>query len=98
MKKFHLGDILSVTTGVLVSPHGGNGLRRIMEYMCNRSFKSSDEMTMLKKKCTKSILKQYPTLKKVDAERVSETNWERWLGEQTGKYGSFKKIKKLNEV
>ena len=93
-RSFHLGDILSITTGRLVSPTGMDGIYDILNYMTDDELythqlpKASDEYKP-------HILAQYPQLEKVDASSVNGKNWKSWLEQQIAKYGKELEIKPL---
>jgi len=85
-KEFHLGDILSVTTGRLVSHDGMVGVSNVLEFMLDSSvfdvmFKIAAET------CTPHIFEQHPELINIDASEVTTDNWEEWLNEQIEQYG-----------
>lgn len=85
-REFHLGDILSITTGVLVSPRKMKGVYDILQFMTGRSLsthqlpRSGDEMTP-------RLLAQHPQLAAVNADSVNVENHAAWLAEQIALYG-----------
>lgn len=64
-KKFHLGDILSVTTGLVLSPAGITGIQKLLSFMIGEQLQL---MVPSRKKignlCKKELLIQYPQFAK----------------------------------
>lgn len=97
MKKnrtFHLGDILSITTGRLVSPRHIDGVYDILSYMTDDSL-FSHQLRRASDECKPHILAQHPELEEIDASVVNGENWKQWLAEQVAKYGEQLEIKPL---
>ncbi|MBN2458726.1 hypothetical protein JXB28_00420 [Candidatus Woesearchaeota archaeon] len=93
-KKFHLGDVLSVTTGKLVSPEGGEGLEKIVFFMAHMPESNLPHAFLAAASiCKRDLLKQFPHLKKVNAKGVNRRNWKKWLDKQIKKYGEFLEVK-----
>ena len=87
-KKFHLGDILSITTSHLVSPTSMDGVYGILNFM------TGDDLFThaLPRACRVSrpyLLAEYEWLTEIDASGVGPRNWEEWLAEQIAKYGEY---------
>lgn len=61
-KLFHLGDILSITTRVLLSPRGMDGVRDIMSFMMHDEFVGDLALVMLQKPCADALIEQHPHL------------------------------------
>lgn len=79
-KRFHIGDILSITTGRLVAPHGIVGVYGILNYM-TRDNLFTQQLPRAINECKPWLLRQYPQLADVDASGVTEDNWPQWLTE-----------------
>lgn len=77
-KDFHIGDILSITTGVLVSPRHMTGVYDIMDFMTGESLmthqlpRAADEMRP-------RLLAQHSQLVDINASSVNPSNHVRWL-------------------
>jgi len=93
-KRFHIGDVLSVTTGHLVSPSHMKGIYDILNYMTGDSL-FTHQLPRASDECKPNLLEQYPQLAKIDASSVNETNWKKWLKQQEKKYGKSFLIKRL---
>ncbi len=85
-KKFHLGDILSITTSKLVSPRCMDGVRDILNFMTGDSLlqhqfkRASDE-------CEPFLLEQFPQLKGIDFSDITPENWRSRLNEEVARFG-----------
>ena len=88
MKDFHIGDILSITTGRLVSPTHMDGIYAILNYMTNDDL-FTHQLPRAMQECTPYLLEQYPQLANVDANEVNEENLQKWLAEQATRFGEF---------
>ena len=84
-KRFHLGDILSVVPGYLVSPRHIDGVYDILNWMTGDSL-FTHQLPRAARECEPHLLKQFPFLSEVDATTVKENNWKEWLDVQVKKY------------
>jgi hypothetical protein len=85
-RSFHLGDVLSVTTGKLVSPRLIEGVYDILNYMTGDSL-FTHQLPRASRECAPWLLRQHPELATVDASGVTRTTWRRWLAEQIAQFG-----------
>ena len=85
-KAFHLGDILSVTTGWLVSPRLIDGVYDVVNHMTQDSI-YTHQLPRACREVTPFILKQHPALAGIDASHVTSENWRAWLAEQVLLHG-----------
>lgn len=96
MKKYHLGDILSITHDKLVSPRHMDGIYDILNYMTMDNLYTHQLPSACR--ITKPILhKQLPFLKDIDSSSVGWNNWKQWLDEQVSKYGEMHDVPTLYE-
>jgi hypothetical protein len=65
MKKFHLSDVLSVTTGNLLSIEGMGGVYKILNYMTGSDL-FTHQLPRASTTCKAYLISQYPLLKDVD--------------------------------
>ena len=85
-RTFHIGDILSVTTGFLVSPRHMEGIYDILNFMTQDNLfthqlpRASDEYRPY-------LLRQHPQLSDVNASVVTRENWQSWLAERVAEFG-----------
>jgi len=64
MRKFHLGDVLSVTTGCLVSPRGIDGVYDILNFMTGDSL-FTHQLVRAAEVAAPVLLARFPQLAKV---------------------------------
>jgi len=95
-KKFHLGDILSITAGPLVSPQGMDGIYDILNFMTGDKL-FAHQLPRASGECRPYLLEQHPQLKKVDASGVNKKNWKKWLAKQIKKYGEELIVKPISK-
>jgi hypothetical protein len=85
-RDFHIGDILSITTGQLVSPRQMDGIYDILNFMQDDKL-FSHQLPRASKDCKPYLLEQHPQLAAVNGEEITEENWEGWLAEQVARFG-----------
>lgn len=85
-RDFDLGDILSVTTGRLVSPRHMEGIYDILNFMTGDQL-FTHQLPRANRECEPYLLEQHPALKDVDATACTEETWEAWLDEQYTRLG-----------
>ena len=93
-KKFHIGDILSITTGKLVSPEGVGGIYKILNYLTGDNL-YTHQLPRAADECRPWLKAQFPQLNDVDASDVNPDNHKRWIEEQVEKYGEYLEVKPL---
>jgi hypothetical protein len=91
---FHLGDILSVTTGRLLAPDGIRGVYEIQNYMTGESL-FTHQLGRAMEVCGPELLRQHPGLATVNASKVTSKNWQRWLRKQTVTFGERLRVEPL---
>lgn len=95
MRKFHLGDILSITTGRLLSPRHMAGVYDILDYMTGDEL-YTHQLGRASQECKPYLLEELPFLSEIDAESVTSDNWEQWLQEQVVKYGEYHDVRPIH--
>ncbi len=109
-KDFHLGDVLSITTGYLVSPEHMGGVYNILNFMTGDEL-FTHQLPRACEKCRPFLTKQFPQLSKVEMKsatlklnrslRGKESEPERkkilnnWLAEQVAKHGEMFEVKPI---
>jgi len=96
-KQFHLGDLLSVTTGRLLSPVGIKGVYNILNHLTGANL-FTHELPYAAKVCTPYLEKQFPFLKEIT--EIPEFNGSKeavikWLKEMGEVYGEFHIVEQL---
>ena len=98
-KVFHLGQILSITTGRLVSPVGDHpidGVYEVLNFLTKDDL-CTNQLPRASKACKPWILLQKPELADVDARGVNGENWRQWLDRQVAEFGELHELTPLNE-
>jgi len=84
MKKFSLGQILSITTGKLMCDIGK--VYEILNYLTNDNL-FTHQLPRASKECQPWLLHRLSWLKEIDLSNVNRENWEEILSELELKYG-----------
>ena len=92
-RSFHIGDILTVTTGKLVSPSHIGGLYEILNFMTGDSL-FTHQLPRASDDCRPSLLRQHPDLAAVDVPDSvrDETTLDEWLTTITQEFGEFRLV------
>jgi hypothetical protein len=97
-KEFHLGDLLTVSTGRLYSPKLILGTKEFMDYL----FSTDVPISMVPRAsvlCRPFILAQFPWLSEIELTEQSQlTSTEQiknWITSQVSRYGEKHSVKKL---
>ncbi len=96
-KLFHLGDVLSVTTGRLVSPNGVGGIYNILDWMTGESL-MTHQLPRASRECEGPLLAQHPDLAAVVVPEDFGGSKERvmsWLAEQVAIFGEYREVAPL---
>ena len=95
-KDFHIGDILSVTTGCLVSPRHISGVYDILGFMSGEDL-MSHQLPRVSDECEPFLKAQHPDLAEVVVPETvnSEETLLFWLAEQTAIYGVTRPVQPL---
>lgn len=94
MAKFCIGDVLSITTGRLVSREGMDGVYKILNYMSGENL-MTHQLPRVSRECKPVLLEQYPQLGEIDASGVNKDNLEVWLAKQANKYSEYLEVTPL---
>lgn len=97
-RDFHIGDILSITTGRLVSPRHMTGVYDILNYMTGDDLYTT-QLPRAARECAPELLRQHPDLADVE---VPETlsgmdDVKRWLGSIATEYGESRAVTPMPE-
>jgi len=94
MKKFHLSDILSITTYKLVSNRHMEGVYDILNYMTDSSI-YTHEIPRAMEICKPKLLQQFPQLKNETFKDLTKHEIEQWLSDKINKYGEWLEVEKI---
>ncbi|MFB4265337.1 hypothetical protein [Nonomuraea sp. GTA35] len=96
-RDFHIGDILSITTGLLVSPTHIDGVYRILNWMTGDNL-FTHQLPRASEECAGPLLAQHPDL--ADIETPEEFNSKEdvlaWLAEQVARFGETRPVTPLH--
>jgi hypothetical protein len=89
-RDFHLGDILSVTTGRLVSPRHVDGVYDLLGFMVGEPL-WTHQIPRVAEECAGPLLAKHPQLVdvQVPAQFDGKEHVLAWLEEQVAKYGEM---------
>jgi hypothetical protein len=88
VKHFHVGDILSVTTGILLSPRGIEAVYDVLDYMTAVSH-FTHQLPRACADVSPEILRQLPQLARVDVTGVTRENWRARLDAIIAEHGEM---------
>lgn len=95
MRTFHLGDVLSITTGRMVSPRNIDGVYDILNFMTGESL-FTHQLPRAAKACATALIGQYPALADVDASSVDgPATAEAFLAAQIARFGESLAVEPL---
>ena len=102
-RTFHLGDILSVTTGRLVSPRHMDGIYDILGWMAGESL-WTHQLPRVASECSGPLLAQHPDLAEIEAPAEfgdgsrdsAKEAVDRWLAAQVAVYGEAREVAALD--
>lgn len=95
-KLFHLGDILSITTGVLVSKRLIGGVYDILNFMTADNL-FTHQLPRAADECRPALLEQLPQLATVTGEDITPENFQAWLEDRCAEFGEELLVKPLPE-
>jgi|SRR6185369_9185846 len=93
-RSFHLGDVLSITTGFLLSPRGIEGVYDILNFMTGDSL-YTHQLPRASRECSPFILAQHPQLVAVRAQEITTENYKIRLTEFCRQFGEQLDIRPL---
>ena len=97
-RTFHLGDILSITTGCLVSPRHMDGIYDVLNFMTGDNL-FTHQLPRAAGECKDPLLAQHPDLAAIvppdDFGSDPEAAVKAWLAEQVAIYGETREVSPL---
>ena len=101
MKSFHLGDILTITTGIMVAPEGIGAVYEILNWMTGDNL-FTHQLPRASDLCEPILKDLYPGLAEVTlpdasglAKDKAEEFWKTWLAMQVETFGETLPVPKL---
>jgi hypothetical protein len=96
MKQFHIGDILTVTTGKTVCDRSIDGVNDLLNFLTNDVI-YTHQLRRVGLQCKPYLLQQFPQLKDITGEDVTEHNWREWMEDKISKFGMHLEVIPLPE-
>jgi len=93
-RSFHLGDVLSITTGRLVSPRHIEGVYDILNFIFGTDH-FTHQLGRASETAKPWILQQHPALVAVDVSTCNSECWQGWLTMQIAVHGEYLPIKAI---
>lgn len=95
-KDFHLGDILSITTGMLVSPRHMEGVYDILNYMTGEQL-FTHQLPRVAREAEPVLLRAHPDLANIEVTTLTPGDVAPWLAEQVAKFGEMLAVPKMTD-
>lgn len=102
-RTFHLGDILTVTTELLVSPTHMAGVHGLLDFMTGDTL-FTHQLPRANDECKPHLLAQHPDLAEIeipvftaDARDLREIEVNAWLAQQVARFGEYRDVVPLAE-
>lgn len=95
-KLFHLGDILTITTGKLVSTRHMEGVYDILNFMTGDNL-FTHQLGRAVNECNPALLEQHPQLAAVTGKEVTPENFKVWIEVQCAEFGDELMVRPLPE-
>lgn len=96
-KEFHIGDILSAMTGVLVSPNHIGGVYNVLDWMTGESL-MTHQLPRVSSECEPFLRETFPDLSAIEIPKLAGAGRAAvmaWLDEQVTLHGSTRYVPKL---
>lgn len=96
IREFHIGDILSITTGRLLSPRLIGGVYDILGWMVGEAL-MTHQLPRVSRECEPSLRAQHPDLAEVAVPEdfTSEDELWAWLADQVKAFGETRPVTPL---
>lgn len=95
MKSFHLSDILSISTGRLVSTRHITGVYDILGYMSGEQLQTV-ALGRVADEALPYLFEQMPWLRDIQHDHVNEDNWQDWLAELIEAHGEYHDVRPMH--
>lgn len=100
-RQFHLGDVLTITTGALVSPQHMGGVYDVLNWMTGDNL-MTHQLPRAADECKPHLLAQHPDLAGVEVPDFSAVDRDQvedvvltWLAEQVAIFGEYRDVAPL---
>ncbi|MEW9093923.1 MAG: hypothetical protein AB2417_02475 [Clostridiaceae bacterium] len=89
--KFHISDILSITSTKMVSVNGIDGIYSILDYMTGDSL-YTHQLPETIRACRPRLLEQFPQLSVVNCDEVNSDNLNEFIKDMEDRYGKYLEV------
>lgn len=86
-RSFHIGDVLSAYTGILLSPTGMDGIYSILNFL-HRDNLFTHQLPRASRDARGHLEKSLPWITGLDCKEVTTDNWKERLKTYEGRYGT----------
>ena len=93
-REFHLGDVLSIITGKLLSPRHMDGIYDILNFMANDKL-FTHQLPRVAKEARPYLVEQFPQLKGVSVDGVDRDNFRQRLDDLCAEFGETVMVRRL---
>ena len=94
-RTFHLGDVLTITTGRVVSPRHVEGIYDILNFMTGDNL-FTHQLPRAARECQGPLLAQHPDLAEIEVPELNgEAEVVTWLAVQVERYGETREVAPL---
>ncbi|MEU0515611.1 hypothetical protein [Amycolatopsis sp. NPDC006125] len=88
-ERFHLGHLLSITTGVMLSPDGVGGIYRIIDHTTGQPH-MTHQLPRAAEEIAPYLTEQHPWLAEITCGGFdNEADYHGWMDEQVARYGEW---------
>lgn len=94
--KFHITDILSVTSGRIVSRDYVDGLYEIISFLMDKAVPPS-RLEQAREICRSYLMRQMPELQGIDTQEVNPDTYDEWVEALENRFGAIHTLKPLPE-
>lgn len=97
-KTFHIGDILSITTGKLVSPRHIDGVYDILNWLTDDNL-MTHQLPRASRECEGFLRAQFPDLPtEVNVDGLTEVHASAWFVAMEATYGATREVPRMPRV
>jgi len=96
-QRFHIGDVLSMTTGKLLGTSGMDGIYRIAQHLAGEPV-WTHQLGRVMRESRPHLLAQFPKLEAVTGEDVTPENHQRWLSMMVETLGEWFDVAPMPEA
>lgn len=94
-RKFHLGDILAITTGICCPPNRMEGISDILEFMTNDELYTT-QLGRASDECKPYLLEQFPQLAEITATHLTYGDFELNFDRLVTLHGAFHEVRRIH--